>query len=265
MGNLIKEMKERIAKSGSSKKEIMYFTPDSVKRIRFLTDLNDGIMIQFHSDFENHIFEVCHDQEDHENCKLCQEEVPIIEQYAWSVWDYDSNAVRILCIKATGISPVPALIELYEEYGTLTDRDLKIKKIGKGTGGSYAVTPLDKSRFRNGKAKPFTEKQIREIFDKAYSSVDTDDDEEDEAPKKKAKKEKKTKKEPTLRDKFEELSFKELKDICLEVGMSKKEVKEFEDSEEILDELFDNYEEEDLEELLEEVEEEEEEDEEEDE
>lgn len=259
MGNLIKEMKERIAKSGSSKKEIIYFTPDSVKRIRFLTDLNDGIMIQFHSDFENHIFEVCHDQEDHENCPLCRDEVPIIEQYAWSVWDYDSNAVRIMCIKATGISPVPALIELYEEYGTLTDRDLKIKKIGKGTGGSFAVTPLDKSRFRNGNAKPFTEKQIREIFDKAYSSTvadEADDDEIEEKPKKK-----KAKKEPTLREKFEELSFNELKEICLEVGMSKKEVKAFEDEEEILNELFDNYEESDLEELLEEMDEEEEEDE----
>ena len=42
--------------------------------------------------------------------------------------------------------------------------------------------------------------------------------------------------------------------------MSKKEVKAFEDEEEILNELFDNYEESDLEELLEEIDEEEEED-----
>ena len=254
MGNLIKEMKERIAKSGSSKKEIMYFMPDTVKRIRFLTDLNDGVMIEFHSDFENHIFEVCHDQENHESCKLCQEEVPIIEQYAWSVWDYDSNAVRILCIKATGISPIPALIELYEEYGTLLDRDLKIKKIGKGQGSSYAVTPLDKSRFRNGSAKPFTEKQIRDIFDKAYTTVDSKDDDEEEEVREYPKKNKK--KEPSLRDAFEDLTIVELRNICLELGMSKKEVKAFEDEEEIINELFDNYEEADLQELLEEVEEE---------
>ena len=43
----------------------------------------------------------------------------------------------------------------------------------------------------------------------------------------------------------------ELKSICLEIGMSKKEFKAFDDEEEVLDELFDNYEEDDLAELLE--------------
>jgi hypothetical protein len=261
--NLIKEMKERIAKSGTSKKEVLYFPPDSVKRIRFLEDLEDGSMVQFHSDYENHIYELCKDPEDHENCKLCNEGVPILEQYAWSVWDYDSNAVRILLFKATGISPIPALIELYEEYGTLLDRDIKIKKVGKGVGGSFTVTPLDKSRFRNDKAKPFTEKQRNEIFAKAFGSspvvvtdeVEEDDDEEEEVKETKKSK-KKAKKEPTLRERFEELDEEDLRDICKEIGMSKKEIKALEDSEEILDELFDNYEEADLEELLEDYEEE---------
>ena len=36
--------------------------------------------------------------------------------------------------------------------------------------------------------------------------------------------------------------------------MSKKEIKEFDDSEELVDELFDNYEEDDLEELLDDLE-----------
>ena len=258
--SLIKEMRERIAKSGSSKKEVLYFAPDSVKRLRFLTDLEDGFLVRFHSDFAEHIYEVCHDQENGENCKLCEAEVPTLENYCWSVWDYDSNAVRIFCMKATGISPIPALIELYEEYGTLLDRDIKIKKVGKGTGSSFAVTPLDKSRFRNGSAKPYTKKQIMEIFEKAFGATETytkkvdeeDDDDDDDTPKKK-----KSKKEKSLRDKYEELTFKELKSICLELGMEKKEVKAFEDEEEIIDELFSNYEEEDLEELIEELDEDE--------
>ena len=136
------------------------------------------------------------------------------------------------------------------------------------------VTPLDKERFSNKKAKPYTESQVHDILEKAYakSDVDTDDDdddEEDEAPKKASKKEApkkaKKKKKPSLRDQFEELSFKELKEIALEIGISKKELKAFEDEEELLDELFDNYDEEDLQELLEDMQEPDEEDEEEDE
>lgn len=46
----------------------------------------------------------------------------------------------------------------------------------------------------------------------------------------------------------------------MEIGMSKKELKAFDDEEELLDELFDNYEEEDLEELLEDLDEEDEDD-----
>lgn len=261
MGNLINEMKQKVKNSGSSKKEVLYFAPDSTKRIRFLEDLDAGRMVQFHSDYENHIYEICKDPEDHEDCEMCKNEVQILEQYVWNVWDYDSNAVRLLCVKATGISPIPALIELFEEYGTLLDRDLKIKKVGKGVGGSFAVTPLDKSRFRNN-AKPYSDKKINEIFLKAFGTSPeyNDDDEDDDEPKKKSKKKdnkksdkKSKKKEPSLREKYEELEMDDLREICLDIGMSKKEINQFDDEEEILDELFDNYEESDLEELLENV------------
>lgn len=262
MSNLIKQMKERIAKSGSSKKEVLYFAPDSVKRIRFLEELDEGKMVNFHSDFNAHIYEICKG----DDCDLCEKEVPILEQYAWSVWDYDSNAVRILLTKATGISPIPQLIELYEEYGTLLDRDIKIKKVGKGTGGSYAVTPLDKSRFRNN-AKPFTEKQMNEILIKAFgSSPDFKNDEEEpdekkyaetdeELPTGRSEKKKAKKKEKSLRDKYLELDEDDLRDICSDIGMPKKEIRSLETVEDIVAELFENYEEEDLEEILEEFDE----------
>ena len=106
----------------------------------------------------------------------------------------------------------------------------------------------------------YTEKKLREIIMKAYENTNSDDDEEEETTSKKSKKtEKKSKKnEPTLREKFEKLDMDELKSICLEIGMSKKEFKAFDDEEEVLDELFDNYEEDDLAELLENLEDEEE-------
>ena len=259
--NLIKSMKESIAQAGASKRDIVYFKADSVQRVRFLTELDEGISITMHNHFSpdpnGGIFVPCEDPEDHEACKYCKDEIPIQEWYAWSVWDYDSACVRLIFQKATGISPVPSLIEMYEEYGTILDRDYKIKKVGKGTTGSFVITPLEKSAFKNKKAKPLSEDKIRDMIAKAYSERSSDDndsdDDEDERSVKKSKSKGK-KKEKSLRDKFLDLDFSDIKEIAIELGMSKKEIKKFEDEYELVSELFDNYEEEDLEELYEELE-----------
>lgn len=254
--NLIKSMKESIAAAGASKRDIVYFKPDESIRVRFLTELDAGVTVTMHNQFSpdgNGIFAICEDPEDHESCKYCKQEVPLQEWYAWCVWDYDAAEVRLIFQKATGISPVPSLIEMYENYGTILDRDYKIKKVGKGKGGSFVITPLDKSTFKSKKAKPYTDDKIRDLIEKAYSSKpasdDEDDDEEEEKPKKKSKR-----KEKSLREKYDDLDFSDVKQIARELGMSKKEIKEFDDYEELVDELFDNYEEDDLEELLDDLE-----------
>lgn len=255
--NFLDQIKTAVKNSGSSKKDILYFGADSSKRIRFLQELDDGHSYTFHSDFETKIYEPCQDQEDHENCKLCQQGIGTKEVFVWSVYDYDTSSVKLLAIKATGISPVPALIEFFEEYGTIMDRDYKIKKVGKGMGGSYTVTPLDKEKFGVKKAKPFSEKEIWEMFKKAYSSKDVDDEdnddeEEEEEVKPTKKSKKKAKKEKSLKDKYLGLDWDEVRDIALEIGMTKKELKAFdEDVDELVEELFDNYDEEDLEDMLE--------------
>ena len=205
MGNLIKNMKEAIAKSGTSKKDILYFAADSVHRVRFLQELEDGEQFQFHSDFNASVNALCEDPEDHESCPYCQDEIKLVDNFAWTVWDYDSNSVKILRMKASGVSPVPALIEMYEEFGTIMDRDYKIKKVGKGTGGSFVVTPLDKSTFRNSKAKPYTEKQIREILEKAFASTNDSEDEEDEDEEEEEKVSKKSKKVDDEEDESDEM------------------------------------------------------------
>lgn len=251
------QIKTAVKNSGSSKKDILYFGADTSKRIRFLQELDDGHSYTFHSDFETKIYEPCQDQEDHEDCKLCQQGIGTKEVFVWSVYDYDTSSVKLLAIKATGISPVPALIEFFEEYGTIMDRDYKIKKVGKGMGGSYTVTPLDKEKFGVKKAKPYSEKEIWEMFKKAYSSKDVededdDDEEEEEEEVKPTKKSKKAKKEKSLKDKYLELDWDEVRDIALEIGMTKKELKAFdEDVDELVEELFDNYDEDDLEDMLE--------------
>lgn len=256
MGNLISKMKEQIAKSGASKKDILYFGKDAVKRIRFLQELDDGFMIWFHNDYGAKIMEPCHDQEDHENCKLCEDGVTLQQQFVWSVWDYDSNAVRLLMFKASGVSPIPSLIEMSSEFDTIMDRDYKIKKVGQGTGGSFVVTPLDKERFTNKKAKPYNNKQVLDIISKAYetdSDENNDDEDEEENTKNKSNDKKKSKKKKSFKDTLYELDFDTLSDIAKEMGMSKKEIRGFDESEDLADELVDTYEIEDIEEVYEQL------------
>lgn len=253
---LINSMKNQIAKSGSNKKEILYFGKDTVKRVRFLQELDNGYEFQFHNDWDMHVFELCKDPEEHENCKLCNEGIAIQENFVWSVWDYDSSSVKLLQFKASGVSPIPALIEMYEEYGTILDRDYKIKKVGQGQGSSFSVTPLDKERFTNKKAKALSKAKVKEILDKAWTSasvenVDGEEDEDEEEVKEKPRK-KKGKKAKTIMDKMLECDIEDLKEISKLLGMSKKELKQFDSVEELSGELYDNFEEEDIQDCMDE-------------
>ena len=251
---LIDSMKERIKNSGSSRKEIFYVGADSKKRIRFLQELDDGYEFKFHAHWNRGVNALCPEiyGKDCPYCSDTDEEMKEVTQYAWNVWDYDANAVRILLYKATGISPVPQLIEFAEEYGTICDRDYTIKKIGKGMSGNVTVIPAEVSKFRNNKAKPFSYKQIVKLLQAAFPVNEEDresDDDEDEADVKKNKKyEKKTKKkEKTIEEKLKELDEEDLKNIAIELGVSKKELKGL-DEDEIVELLLDDNDESDLEE-----------------
>lgn len=257
--NLIKKMKENIAKSGSSQRDVMFISPDSAKRVRFLQELDEGFEFEFHSSWEPKIFTLCKDPENHEDCELCNQGISIVEQFVWSVWDYDSNSVRLLVFKANGISPIPGLIEMYEEFGTIKDRDYKIKKVGKGMGASFVVTPLDKAKFNNKKAKAKTEGEVRKIFEQAFPYDDDDDEEVEESDEEEEKEVKKSKKKPVkkakknpeekLRESLEELELSDLKHIALELGMSKKEIRGL-DEDELIDEFIDNYELDDIQDII---------------
>lgn len=158
--------------------------------------------------------------------------------------------------KASGVSPIPSLIEMSAEFDTIMDRDYKIKKVGQGTGGSFVVTPLDKERFTNKKAKPYNNKQVLDIISKAYetdSDEDNDDENEEEESKKRSKDKKKSKKKKSFKDTLYELDFDTLSDIAKEMGMSKKEIRGFDESEDLADELVDTYEIEDIEEVYEQL------------
>ena len=180
MGKIkLSNIKNEIKKTGTNKGKFLFFKEDSKTRVRFLTDMEDGIEIPFHDSFELGINVPCQEVFGRK-CDYCDnKDLRTRNMYIWSVYDYDSKEVKLLMSAVNNCSPVPALASLYESYGTLTDRDYEIKRIGKAQNTTYSVVPLEKMKFRNNKVKPLSESSILKAIDKAYPSDNSEDFEED--------------------------------------------------------------------------------------
>lgn len=194
MGKItLSAIKSEIAKSGSSKGKFMFFKEGTKARIRFLTDFEDGIEVEFHNSFEQGINVPCQEQFGR-NCPYCDDEsIKTRKLYVWSVYDYESKEVKLLMFAANNCSPVPTLAVLYENNGTLLDRDYTIIQSGKQTNKSFTVVGENPLKFRI-KAKPMSDSAIMKAIDKAYPADNNEDFEEDEKQKKKGKAKTKPKK-----------------------------------------------------------------------
>lgn len=184
---LLDNIKKDAKKSGQSKGKFTYFREGNKVRLRFLQDMDEGMEITWHDSYEQGINVPCQEHFGR-NCPYCEDDsLRTRSQYAWSVWNYETNEVQVFMFPVNNCSPIPSLVALYETYGTLTDRDYVISVSGKQQNKSFSVVPMDKAKFRNGKAKPFSEQALLKMIDKAWPAEDTgdEDDDEDEAPKKK--------------------------------------------------------------------------------
>ena len=222
---LVDDIKNQVKKSGTNKGKFLYFKSGTKVRVRFLDDMEDGHKVKFHDSYTAGINVPCQETFDRE-CPYCDDdELRTRDQYAWSVWDYDAKEVKILMAPVNQCSPVPALVSMYEAYGTLCDRDYVITKSGQQQSTTFSVVPMDKAKFRNEKAKALSESAFLKTLDKAFPCEDEDDDDdyEEEAPKKKSSKKKKPEPED---DEWEdddnedidyyEMSPKELYKLCKE-------------------------------------------------
>lgn len=182
---LVDKIKQDVKKSGQNKGKFMYFREGQKVRVRFLTDMDDGMEVTFHDSYEAGVNVPCQELFGR-NCPYCDDDsIRTRSQYIWSVWDYDAKEVKLFMFPVNNCSPIPALMAMYENYGTICDRDYVISVSGKQTNKTYSVVPMDKVKFRNEKAKPLAEKTILKMLDKAWPCDASDDDEdEDEAPKK---------------------------------------------------------------------------------
>lgn len=212
---LVDDIKNQVKKSGTNKGKFLYFKSGTKVRVRFLDDMDEGHKVRFHDSYAAGINVPCQEEFGHE-CPYCDDdELRTRDQYAWSVWDYDAKEVKILMAPVNQCSPVPALVSMYEAYGTLCDRDYVITKSGQQQSTTFSVVPMDKAKFRNDKAKPLSEQKFLQLLDKAFPCDDNNDD--DDEPKKKTKKRSEPKDEEWEDDEekgYEDMSAKELYKLC---------------------------------------------------
>lgn len=181
---LVDKIKQDVKKSGQNKGKFIYFREGTKQRVRFLTDMDDGLEVTFHDSFEQGINVPCQELFG-KNCPYCDDDsLRTRSQYIWSVYNYETKEVQLFMFPVNNCSPIPALMAMYENYGTITDRDYVISVSGKQQNKTFSVVPMDKVKFRNEKAKAYAEKAVLNMLDKAFPCDDSDDEEEDEAPKK---------------------------------------------------------------------------------
>lgn len=204
--SLVDVMKERISNSGKSKGSIFYVKKDGKIRVRFLQDMEEGMMVTFHDKWKefNHPCLSYYGKE----CPNCKNsEARTSENYIWSVYNYETKQVELFIYKANKCSPIPSLISMYESYGTICDRDYVIQKHGEGTDTNYSVVPMDKKAFK-GEHEAFEKKKVYAMLLKAFPCEDLDaddvDDDEEEPPKKAKKSAKKPEPEPEEDDEEED-------------------------------------------------------------
>ena len=216
-GGLLSAIKNDVEKTGSNRGKFFYVKSGAKARIRFLDDMDDGRLIHMHDRWDPQLKVPCHKNKDEDaNCPYCgMDGVRNRDMYAWSIWDYDANEVKVFMFAANQCSPVPSLVALYETYGTISDRDFSISRSGMGTSTSYSLIPLDKSKFRNDKAKPIQDKAFWKALFDAYPAPageeveekeeeDEDEDDEEEAPRKSSKTKEKPKSKPKAKPEPEE-------------------------------------------------------------
>lgn len=229
---LLDKIKEESKKSGQSKGKFIYFKEGEKKRIRFLQDMDEGMEVVFHDSYEQGINVPCQEIFG-KDCPYCENEsLRTRSLFVWSVYDYEANEVKVLMQAVNNCTAIPALMALYENYGTLTDRDFIITKQGKAQNTTFSVVPMDKNKFRNTKVKALSEEKLLKCINEAYPCEDSEDDEEEEYSPKKYKKNKadtkKKKPEPEEVEEdddwddeeseynYSEMSAKELYQLCNE-------------------------------------------------
>lgn len=203
---LLDSIKNDVKKSGQNKGKFIYFREGQKIRVRFLQDMDDGLEIVWHDSYEQGINVPCQETFGRE-CEYCDDDsLRTRKQYCWSVWNYEAKEVQLFMFAVNNCSPIPSLVAMYENYGTLMDRDYVISVSGKQQNKTFSVVPMDKVKFRNEKAKPLATKTVLKMIDKAWPDENADgSDNDNELRKKKSSADKgKSKSKPVDDEDFDD-------------------------------------------------------------
>lgn len=181
----MKDIKDEIKRSATSKGKFFYPQEGEEYRIRFLTDFLDGVKVEWHNDYKKGVNVPCQETFGRE-CEYCDDEIKTRTHYCWSAFNCETGEVIIIKFPVNQCTPVSAFASFYEEYGTLTDRDYKIKQLGSGTSKTFSVIPLAVRPMKK-KIKPLSDSAILKYIDKAFPADNNEiDDGEDEMPRRKS-------------------------------------------------------------------------------
>lgn len=178
--SFLDKLRKQIAESGQSKKGFWFVKDANKRRIRFIrgSDLEQAVTIIWHSKWVGQQAEVdspCLKQYD-KDCPFCGVEgVNTREKHCWTVYDYEAGERQIFMYPANRNSPVAHLAANYEEWNTLCDRDIVVKRTGKGTDTVYSIIGNAPSKFRVEGIKALSEAKILELVWKAFGQGSLDD------------------------------------------------------------------------------------------
>ena len=135
--------------------------------------------------------------------------------------DVDKDRVIALQVKQ---SVLTHLINRYERYGTLLDRDYEIEKFGEKLDTTYSVTPEAPKKRSTSKYKLL---DLQKVLTDAYNAargVDTDDD-EDDAPSQPRRSRRRAAVEDVVPDEYDEdelnkMPWPELKKYAKSIGVT---------------------------------------------
>lgn len=130
-------------KFGGSRKYKFLSVPNGGSvRIRFLWDYNDGFAIYRHWHVEGgkRSMRTCFQSYGAANCPYCLQGDRKVLEFVWAVLDLETNEIKIMAYRRTAYSPVVQLELIYNELGTLLDREFVLKRVSMPVGGNAGAT-----------------------------------------------------------------------------------------------------------------------------
>lgn len=180
--SILDSMKAQIKNSGKSFGSFFNIKESGAKvRVRFLTEMDEAIEMEFHSKWNGGAAGIYHPCLSYygADCPNCDSsDVRTAPEFILQCWNYETKRVEIFKFKANKCTPIFDLVNIYEEYGTITDMDIVITRNGVQTDTSYSVMPKAPSPF---KYKQEAMKKVRSK-EKLYAEILTSNDRFGEEP-----------------------------------------------------------------------------------